>query len=474
MLKLLGMGAASTVVLAACGDTATSTPQAASTTGSATTAASGAATTAAAASGTTASTGAITAAPVIKAGTKITYWTWLASDTKDNPRATSQGQILNAFRKANPNIEVVEEVIPFQELKQQLLQATSAGKAPDVSRQVDQYIMTLAEADAILPLDEFTAGWDADRKNDYLYPWEDTAIDNKKFAFRQAIRPSNQFYYRTDLYKAAGFNGGPKTWDELTKASIATTKGQISGFSLPFSKSDGLAYLMQVLPPMLWGLGSDLVDLKTGNPTFQEDAGVKIMQWFQDMVYTNKVFTSGAVTLDAEANDQQFLAGVVAGVFANPAKWGQWSTRDAIKGKIATVPSPNFANDSSKPGSANNAGAWTLVMPKGANKDAAWKFMEFMQSNEAELIDAKVGGETPTRKSTLKDPFFDTPDAARIKDVTTWLAANPHEASTLKIKKIELLIDVLGDASQQIIGRKADVKQSLTEAAQKYKAGLNT
>ena len=53
--------------------------------------------------------------------------------------------------------------------------------------------------------------------------------------------------------------------------------------------------------------------------------------------------------------------------------------------------------------------------PTSCKAEAAWKLIEFLQSPEAEAIDARVGGELPTRKSTLKDPFFQTPEVRHLR-----------------------------------------------------------
>ncbi len=94
--------------------------------------------------------------------------------------------------------------------------------------------------------------------------------------------------------------------------------------------------------------------------------------------------------------------------------------------------------------------------------------MSFLQSNEAELTDARVGGELPTRKSTLKDPFFKTDEAKRMVDWLSYMAENSHPATLLKVKKVEVLVSVIGDAAQQIIANKADVRSTLAAAAQRY------
>lgn len=409
----------------------------------------------------------------VRGPAKLRYWTWLNSNDTKNPRAVAQAQILAAFRKANPSIEVAEEVVPWQNLHQQLLQAAAANKAPGVSRQLDRYVGLLADAGATLPLDEFIKGWSAERRKDYVYSLDDTTVDGKLFAFRQAVRPVNLLYYRTDLYEAAGHKAAPKTLKEFTELSKAVTKGQIIGFLMPFSKSDGMSKFIQQSPPMYWTLGGDLVDAKTGKATFHLAAGHKIFQWLQDLVHAHKIMPIGSASMDSETSNQMFIAGTVGAILDHSSKWAEWIRKDALKGRIDTAWTPNFADDPSKPVPVNTAGAWTLVMAKGAQKEAAWKLMEFMQSNEAELIDARVGGELPTRKSTLKDPFFQAAEAQRMVNWLNYMAANPHPATTLKIKKIEALVDAMADAAQQIIANRADVKATLAAAAQKYDAQIS-
>jgi len=369
-------------------------------------------------------------APTVITPKEIRYWTW-ASSTDDNPRAKAQGMILDAFRAKYPNIKVTEEVIPWNELRQQLIQASAAGTAPDVSRQLDQSIGTLAEAEAILPLSDFVNSWSADRKQDFVYDLDDTSAEGKVFGFRQSVRPTNLLYYRTDLYPSA-----PNTWAEFQEFMVNATTKDVYGWLLPFSKSDSLNYLMQGVPPMYWALGGDFIDPATSKPTFHSEIGVKIFQWLQDLVYVHNVMPVGVATMDAEAANQQFMGGSVAALFSNSAKWGQWSAAEAIKGEVATTPFPNFTDDPSSPGHVNTAGAWALVMAKGAKTEEAWKFLEFMQSNEAEIIDAKTGGEIPTRKSTMDDPWFKTEEASRMNALLNWMAKKPHPATTLKIVNI--------------------------------------
>ena len=399
-----------------------------------------------------------------KGAATIRYWSWLNSKDEKNVRAKAQGEMLDLFTKANPSVNLLQEVIPWQTLHQQLLQAAAAKKAPDVSKQLDQYLVVLTGAGALTDLDPFVKGWSADRRDDYVYSWDDTTFNGKKYAFRDAIQLKSLLYYRTDLYAEAGQPAPPKTLDEFTSIIGKVTKGPISGYMDGLSKNTGGGWY----PSWWWSFGEDVVDLKTGKATFQGNAGQKIYQWLQDLVYKYKVSPVGEATMDSNAVLQLFVGGTLATTFTNSAKWSTWKTAKALAGHLATASMPNFANDPSKPAPVDTTGGWTLVMPVGAQQELAWKLLDTLQSNPAELIDAKVGNELPTRKSTLKDAYFDTDQAKLMKTWLTMLAQNHHPSTTLKITKIAVLNDVLAEAGQQIVTNKADVKTTLAAAAQKY------
>lgn len=402
--------------------------------------------------------------------TTLTYWTWLNSaDAESNVRARAQKQILDAFRAVNPDITLVEEVIPWQNLHQQIMQSSMAGNAPDVSRVQDSYIYMLADAEAIQPLDPFIADWDEERRNDYLYAWDDTTFGGQKYAFRQAIRPNNIIYYRTDLFQDAGYDAPPATLSEFNEAIQAVTKDEIYGLMLAYAKPNAPLITMQ---PAYWTLGSDLIDLETGEPTFHLEAGQKVHQWIQDLVYKYNVMPTGVTTMDTETVNNMFVGGTLATVPNHSSKWAEWSRAELLEGRLDTTWMPSFNDDPNTRTPAVTAGGWTLVMPTGAQGEPAWRLMEFMQSNEAELIDAEVGGELPTRRSTVADEFFQTDDAARMRGWLEYMQEAQHPATSLRFPNYQLLNSVLSDAGHEIIINQADVAETLAAAAERYSAEL--
>lgn len=406
----------------------------------------------------------------------IRYWTWLTSGESDDPRTLAQKQILDAFRAKYPKITLVEEVVPWNELQPRLLRAAAAGQAPDVSLQLDQYIQPLAKSGSIMPIDQFANDWSASIKDDFLYAWEDGTVAGEKYALRNSIRVANLNFFRPSLFAAAGIQAPselfttsgsvpPREFEEFMDFSKALTRDQTMGFVMPFSKADNLNRFMQTCPSLFWSLGSDLVDPKTGAPTFHEAAGQQIFQWFQDMVHVHGVAPVGEVTMDSEIASTMFQAGTVAQTWHHTGQWAEWY--GSLDGDLATatLPSPSGGD----PVPASTEGGWTHVMSKGANEEAAWQLMEFLVSEEAEVIAGTVAGQLPTRRSTLEaDPFFSSDDFALQSQWLNYLGENSHAATSINIEKRREFADILADAAQRIIAEEADVKSTLSSAADQY------
>lgn len=408
-------------------------------------------------------------------GNTIRYWTWLTSGESDDPRTLAQQQILDAFRTKYPEITLIEEVVPWNELQPRLLRAAAAGQAPDVSLQLDQYIQPLSRAGSIQPIDQFADDWSSAVKDDFLYPWEDGAVGGDKFALRNSIRVANLNFYRPSVFEAAGIQAPtelfttagsvpPREFDDFMTFSQTLTRDQTIGFLMPFSKADNLNRFMQTCPSLYWAMGSDLVDPASGLPTFHEAAGQEIFQWFQDMVHEYRVAPVGEVTMDSEIAATMFQAGTLAQTWHHTGQWAEWYGSLDGDLAVATMPSP-----SGDPVPASTEGGWTHVMSKGASEEAAWKLMEFLVSEEAEVIAGTVAGQLPTRRSTLDaDPYFASDEFALQAQWLDYLAENSHPATSINIEKRREFSDILADAAQLIIAEQADVKTTLSSAADQY------
>ncbi|MHB9091652.1 MAG: hypothetical protein ACYC7H_09545, partial [Chloroflexota bacterium] len=100
------------------------------------------------------------------------------------------------------------------------------------------------------------------------------------------------------------------------------------------------------------------------------------------------------------------------------------------------------------------------------NPEAAWGLMEEFVSVESLLDDAKRAGQAATRKSVLADPYFSSPEG---KEMATWSKYMVDQPYTFKWPlKFPILSTIIANAAQDVIGKKAPIKERLDQAAAEW------
>lgn len=396
-------------------------------------------------------------------GSKTLKYTTSWDPTSSDPRAKSQAAIIKAFT-AKYDVQVELTYVPFDQANTQLILEAQGGRSPDVSLQMDVNLLTLIQQKAIQPLDQFTGSWSAARKADYLFPWDDMVFNGKQYAFRQSPRPANALFYRKDVFSAQNLVP-PTTADNWLQTATELSGSGKFGFGIPLGNTNDLNRFMAGFTSMIWARGGDIFDLNTNRPTFAEDAGVYAMDWMRSMVSKGALARSAA-TASADTVDQQFTAGAIRTTLGNTGNLGSYQSSKSGDW-VGVADMPNFANDTSKPGPAYLAGGWTMVMPKGANQDLAWKFLEFYQDPQAEVLKSSIGGELPTRKSVLDNSFYKTPAAANMRDWLAWLQANP-KAAPLKVPQYQNMVQQMYNACQAVMVKGMSSQKALQQASDAY------
>jgi multiple sugar transport system substrate-binding protein len=393
---------------------------------------------------------------------KVTLRYWTILDPKGiGPRERAQTQIIQAFHKKYPNIEVVPEIMPIGMMDRQLIQATQAGQGPDVAlvnvRRLAQHI----PAQSIIPLDAFVKGWSSKEREDFVASWDSTVIGGSKMSlFKSLTVPC--LWYRADWLKEKGLPV-PKTWDQLIAAAKALTTSTVSGYYLPLSKAVQATGFMDQILPCVWGLGGDLLDQK-GRARFQEKPVVQYFQYLYDLVKVHKVTPLGVSTLSADTQLDAFKAGATAMGIEDIVRYS--SAREVLGDKLWTT--PVISLDPAKPSPASVTGQSFVISKDSKNPEAAWKFIEHNISPEMETILAKVGGEVPTRRSTYDDPWFKRPESAQML-MSQWMQyMRDHYHHMSYPVKYPMLGQMLTDAVQQIVDKDAPIEETLKAVADQW------
>jgi multiple sugar transport system substrate-binding protein len=212
-------------------------------------------------------------------------------------------------------------------------------------------------------------------------------------------------YYRSDVLKAAGFDGPAETWDDAIAIAktLAESGTKQTGSSL---KRNGL-YSGTVYLTIVHSYGGDWFDkMEPGfyNPALNSEPGKQALQVLVDLVpYLEESSLNAG---DDEANPAMANG---TWTFA-PVQWGGTTMNDpqytefAEVWATAPVPKGNVPNGAHAP----HMGGLGLAIPAYSHtKDAAWEFVKFVNSGDKQdpaIGKAYVEGTgQPARASLLKE-----------------------------------------------------------------------
>ncbi|ADH60265.1 extracellular solute-binding protein family 1 [Thermoanaerobacter mathranii subsp. mathranii str. A3] len=314
----------------------------------------------------------------------ITY-----SAGKDSTPATQK--LIEAFEKKYPNIKVKFQELPnsTDDQHNSYVTALSAGDSSiDVLAMDIIWTPEFAAADWLLPLDDkFTEEM---REKFLPGPVEAVTYNGHVWAVPR-FTDAGVLYYRKDIIDTP-----PKTWDELIQMSKENVGKGGTKYGIVFQGNQYEGLVCDALELIGSNGGSVLEGDKVTINTPQAVAG---LQYLIDLV---KIAPPGVTTYQEEEARNVFQQGEAIFMRNWPYAWSLVNGDDSpIKGKVGIAPIPKGKN-----GQAGTPvlGGWNLGINKySKHPEEAWKFIEFVTSEEGQKITALEGGNLPTIKSLYQD-----------------------------------------------------------------------
>jgi multiple sugar transport system substrate-binding protein len=417
---------------------------------------------------TASTTRAATAAPAIAKKVTLTYWTTLDHRDLSNARSKAEVGMVDLFRKKFPNIEIVPQTVPWQVMDKQIIQAAGAGKAPAVAVTSTQGVPLLVPTGILVNLDEYVGkSWTEEEREDFLLPRANTVYDGKNYGYYWNSVLNDVLFYRKDMLDAKKLPL-PKTWDEMAETAKALTEGRVAGYIMGLSREGNAVHITNWLIPALWSAGADWLDDK-GLVAFNNDSGAKPFQWLYDLVHKYKATPEGIISMNLQVMLDSFKSGTTAMTHMATNQLG--AARTSAIGKLMGIaPSPGVTAD--KPQPAFTTGKFIVMTKDCKEREAAALFIETMISPETQLINARVASELPCRASVLKDPWFETPEAADMKLLLQYMKQYPRKFQYHP--KNNVLGDLMASAFQSIVAKRASVKDALNDVAKKWEAEVKS
>jgi multiple sugar transport system substrate-binding protein/raffinose/stachyose/melibiose transport system substrate-binding protein len=348
----------------------------------------------------------------------LTYWASNQGASIEVDKKVLQPE-LDKFEKQT-GIKVKVEVVPWSDLLNRILTATTSGQGPDVLNIGNTWSASLQATGALLPWNasNFAKIGGKDRFVDSALG--STGAQGKDPAAVPLYSMAYALYYNKKLFADAGLAKPPATWDELIADGKKLSKDGKWGLGAEGSNPSENIHHTFVFAKQH---GADFFTAD-GKPDFTSDGTVAAVKQYVDLMAKDKIIAPGNAEYAQNQSVSDFAKGKNAMLLWQSASANlksQGMSDDAYG--IAPVPV-----QSGTPGTGTNvnsmvAGINLAVFKNSHNLDGATKFVKFMTSDAEQKILNTAYSSIPPVKTAQTDATFNTPANAVLKDTLAKSAA---------------------------------------------------
>ncbi|WP_179292756.1 ABC transporter substrate-binding protein [Bacillus sp. 7884-1] len=317
---------------------------------------------------------------------KMVFW--------DSNQEKGLKAMADSFMKKNPDYKVTVETIPWEQYWTKLQAAAQGGNMPDIVVMHPDEVSKYAEGGKLMDLkDMFTKSKITSLESFPQFVVDDFSFDGKVYGVPKDIG-TMALAYNKDLFDQAGvaYPNDNWTWaDMLSAAEKITNKSKdVYGIVAP---NDGQNFYWN----LVWQNDGDFFAKDGKTSTFNSPENIEAMKYVVSFI--EKGYTPTVADFANLSQDEYFEAGKAGMIFA-----GSWMLPEylAIKGlnfDIAQLPQ-------GKKRAAISSGMAFSVSKDSKNPKAALKLVEFLGSEEAQLIQSKSGVAISAYKNT-QQPWID-------------------------------------------------------------------
>lgn len=387
-----------------------------------------------------------------KDGEKETLSVWLPP--LDDETEKNYVPLLDKFEEEN-NCELDVQIIPWDTYEEKYMTGINADEGPDVGYMYVEMFPTYIDSGAVVDMSEYLSDEDYE---EYLY------LDKGEMMGEQygvPIVTGNPFimYYNKDILDELG-EKAPETWEDFKRICEKATKdtdgdGKIDqyGYAAGFNNGDmsPLYLLNSYYYSLLWQSGSDIYNDDLKSVRFNDEAGVKAVEYLKSLTpYMPEDYMSLAAT---DAFSSVFGGGKAAFACARAMQAQTESFKE-------TYPDLNWDYVTSLKGEQYGtfgAADCLTLMSACENKELGMKLIKYMVGSEVMTAYHKEHFGAPM---TADEPYQGDEKLERIltEDRDKWrpLQAGPCGSDILLNLTSQLQAVMSGDA---------EAKEALDEAA---------
>ncbi|WP_037568674.1 extracellular solute-binding protein [Phaeacidiphilus oryzae] len=351
---------------------------------------------------------------------KVIYWQQLNSANKI--QANYLKTQAAAFEKANPGTSV--QLVPVTASENDFytkidLMMRAPSTTPDLVYEDTATLNSDVASGYLAPLDQDLSSWSEWQK---FAPAAKAAVrgtDGKTYAVPDET-DTRGIWYNKQLFAKAGLPvpWQPKSWADVLSAARAI-KAKVPGavpLNIYTGKAGGEASSMQGLEMLLYGTpagSNSLYDARTkkwvvGSQQFKDALQFVKTVYSQGLgptpsqalsanfsnTISDDLLPSGKLAMDIDGSwmPQHWIA-------SGDKPWPQWSST------MATAPMPT--QNGQAPGQVSMSGGWAWSIPaKARNSSLAWKFVQYLNTEQAATQWNVVNNTIAVRSDVAADPKY--------------------------------------------------------------------
>jgi multiple sugar transport system substrate-binding protein len=354
-------------------------------------------------------------------------------------------ELVPDFERENPGLRVDVQQIPWSAAHEKLLTAHVGRATPDVAQLGNTWIAEFVALNAIRPLEPLVA----DPATFFPGIWETNVVEGVTWGVPWYV-DTRVLFYRSDLFRRAGHEVFPTTWDAWRRA--------LEDVRAVLGERDYPAFLpANEWPlPVILGLqaGSPLLAEGDTRGAFSEPAFRRAFDFALDLYRRCLAPAIG----NAEIGNlyQEFGRGHIASLLTGPWNLGELARRlpDSLAGAWSTAPVPGPEGPAS---GVSLAGGASLVVFRGArHPEAAWRFITYLSRPDVQLRFYRLTGDLPARVEPWEER-----ELARDSRIAAFREQLGRVVSTPKIPEWEQIAFRVQSRAEEAIRGEATAEEAL-------------
>jgi len=307
--------------------------------------------------------------------------------------------VINDFEAQNPDIQVNLQVFTWEEGAQKIDAMVAQGNPPTLARVATRWIPKYVAAGLLEPVD----GYMSPEFRSQFIPLlinEGAQYEGRTFGLPITVS-SRALYYNKSLFKQAGLALPPKNWTDLRNAAqaIHALGSETYGFGVQ-GKQGKQPEVSTYFYYFLWGNGGEILTKDGTRPAFNGPEGLEAATFLKGMIadgLTQPNPTESETDFPRKDMETAFVEGKLGMVITGP-----WLASRLAKEApnldygLSTIPYQTTPTTLA-------AGDTLILFKQAKNKEAAWKFIEFLYADDYRLKYALGDGVLPEKISVAQN-----------------------------------------------------------------------